>query len=313
MLETEMEKEESTEQTDEQVVETDATEDTSTATDTEDSQSALEEDVTATETEDAEQTETAATEMDWEKYGLGNLKGKDPDYVKNFFEFQSRRYGQQANELGELRRIKAEYDKLQSNKSADVTAKSKVEIKPLTETEMALFAAEFNDNPHSAMQNHLIPRIKESLREEMLASIKEELQPVMANQAQDVALQAEWNAFVRDNSDYENYSDLMKTLMTDDYVGNTLPFEQVYKLAKLSQDEASLFSTTCSLMRQAIPFDKARFYAELEKNAPVDAKAKINKLRTDVTQAKLGAKTGSKKAVTEKNVKTMDDAFGPDD
>ena len=274
-----------------------------------------------TKPEDAETMDTAFGEkaaaeptgqtagIDWASHGFPDLVGKSPDEVKNYFQFTNRRYGAQANELGQLRKQVEEYEKLKQQ-IAGQKPKPEKATEELSEVEMALFANKFNENPLAAMREFLLPKMTESLRDQILSHVKEEFGPVLEGQAQNLAKEQEFTAFVKENPDYLQYQDVMKQLMTPDYIGEDAPFEEVYKLAKLTKEEPSLFPNICGLMRRGIPFDEAKDYASLKQNASASADAKREQIKKEVASIAVGTKrTAAKQVTSEPEIKTMDDAF----
>jgi len=259
----------------------------------------------------AEEAEAAEKPtIDWTGYGLPNLDGKDPEFVKNFFSFTNKKYGQQANELGELRKYKEDKEKLIEQITGEKPPEKSEEMSDL---ELAKFAEAFNENPRRAMEEFLMPKITESLESKLFEKLKEKFEPVMAEKAENLTTKQEYASFVKDHPDHEKYSDAMYELMTDAYLGENAAFEETYKLAVLAEEEASLFPEACKLMRAGIPFEEAREYASLKQNAPANTEAKKEQVKKEIAKIAGGKKhAATKQGDTEPEIKTMDEAFAPD-
>jgi len=183
----------------------------------------------------------------------------------------------------------------------------------MSDVELAMFAEAFNENPRRAMEKFLMPKITESLETKLFDKLKEKFEPVMAEKAESLTTKQEFASFVKDHPDHEKYSDAMYELMTDTYLGENAAFSEAYKLAKLSEEEASLFPETCKLMRAGIPFEEAKEYASLKQNAPTNAAAKKEKTKEEIAALAAGKKhAGAKQGTSEPEIKTMDEAFAPD-
>jgi len=258
-------------------------------------------------TAEAGQPETPS--FNWAEYGLGRYEGKDIKEVANHIRFMDRQYGSQTKELGELRKIRDEYEQLRRQITG---RRAEEQSKPaeINDTELAIFAEEFNRNPYAAMDKYYLPKMTESLTNSIYEKVKDKFGPVMQEQAESLATKQEFNAFVKDHKDWSGYKETMRQLMTDEYLGDQVPYEEAYKLAKLSKDEASLFSVTCELMRKGISFDQAREYAFLKQAASTTAEQKSESIKQEIGAARAGIKSATpKKTVAESGVFTMDDAF----
>ncbi|KKL57275.1 hypothetical protein LCGC14_2237040 [marine sediment metagenome] len=265
------------------------------------------------ETEQTEQTEagseqTAAT-IDWAKHNLPQFVDKDPEYVANYIKFQNRKYGEQANELGELRKGKEEYEKLKTQITGREAPEKKT-VNELSDVELAMFAEEFNRNPYAAIDKYYLPKITESLTKTIFGKVEEQFGPVLEQHATSLADKQEFSAFAKEHPDWHKYQDAMKGLMTDKYIGEEVAFEEAYKLAKLQAEKPSLFESTCSLMQKGMPFDESKEYASYKQSAAANAEAKVEQVKSEVNAAAGGLKTTTAKSATsEPVIETMDDAF----
>ena len=105
---------------------------------------------------------------------------------------------------------------------------------------------------------------------------------------------------------------MTRRLMGNDYLGNNVAYEQSYLLAKLAKSNTSLFPETCYLMRQGVPFKRAKEYASLKKNSPANAVTTKEQIKDEISSISGGTKrTATKQGTSEPEIKDMDDAFAP--
>jgi len=131
-------------------------------------------------------SEQAAAAIDWAKHNLPQFVDKDPEYIANYVRFRDRKYGEQANELGELRKAKEEYEKVK----AQITGQEAPEKKTadeITDVELAMFAEEFNRNPYAAMNKYYLPKLTDSLTESIFGKVKEKFGAVLDEKATKLA------------------------------------------------------------------------------------------------------------------------------
>ncbi|MHC4463342.1 MAG: hypothetical protein ACYS6W_01645 [Planctomycetota bacterium] len=252
--------------------------------------------------------------VDWTQYqNAQHLAGRPVQDVINHYNQREYQYGQQANELGELRRQAEEYKKLQQQISGQPQEK---ETKQFSEIEQQMFIRDFNENPQSALMKHLTPQVAEAITERITEKVSENLMPKWQEQMQTVANQQEYAAFWSKYGEELNKDprlrDTVQHVMTN-YLGEQAPYEQAYLLAKMFRDEEHLSPHTCALMRQGVPFKNAREYALAMHNSPQNAENKKDTIRDSVDKLKFGSKRSAKKQATdEPEIMSMDDAFAPD-
>lgn len=269
----------------------------------------------ATEKVQQEETTDAAVQQaespekfDWSRYrDADRYKGRDVQEVIDYLNIRERQYGEQARELGELRRLREQYDAMQKQATGQPPPAKKTTF---TEGQTFEFAKKWNDQPLDAVREFMVPHLAEELTPMIMEKVQHQLGPAMQNYARNVATDTEYAAFVRNHPEVEtdhNLRMVVSQIMEPEYLGD-VPFEQAYQLAVLGRDEPDLFSSTCYLMRQGISFEKAKRYAELERNAPVSAETKKQQLKDEVAGVRQGAKTSTRKSGTsEPEIVTMDD------
>ena len=265
------------------------------------------EDSTAPPAESQEQP----SEFDWSPYqGAERLKGRSVQEVINYMNERDYRYGEMANELGRLREIARGYEQVRQQLTGQKPPEKKKEF---SDTEMAIFADQFNKNPMQALEEHFAPRIIDTLADQIYRKVSERLGPEMEGRAKDVATQSEYAQCVLNHPEVETDQRLrwmMHRLAGNDYVGPNLPFEDIYGLAKVAIEETSLFNVACSLMRKGLSFREAKEIAELKRNAPASSEQVREGIKKEVSSLRGGKKTPTKKQVTDEDkIDTMDDAF----
>jgi len=252
--------------------------------------------------------------FDWSQYqNASHLTGRPVQEVINHYSQREYQYGQQANELGELRRQAAELQKLRQQINGQPQKK---EPKEFSELEQQMFIRDFNENPMLAATKHLTPQMAEELLPQLTQKISESLRPQWEQQVHAVQDEQEKYAFFQKNGEeIEKDPRLLDTtkLIMSQYLGDDVPYEEAYQLGKMVRDEQHLFKDTYSLMRKQIPFKAARDFALARHTQSQNAETKIDTIKGEVNRIKFGSKKSAIKQVTsEPEVLDWDDAFAPD-
>jgi hypothetical protein len=265
-------------------------------------------------TEGGESQEQTPDQFDWTKFeNADRYHGRTVQDLINYANQRDYQYGLQSNELGEARKYKAELEALR----AQVSGQKPTEVKPkFSEVEQAMFLQKLQENPLSAVNEHLTPKLAETLENQIYEKVTKRLGPALQSHAHDVAEQQEVDRVFRDYPELNTDDDLLwatKRLMQSDYIGENARYEEAVLLAKMGKSEKSLFPVTCSLMRMGVPFKEAKEYATLKKNAAATAKTAKDQIKEEVSSISGATKRTSKKAGTkEPEIKDMDDAFDMD-
>lgn len=256
----------------------------------------------------AESQQQTVPDFDWSQYkNAERFSGRGVQDVVDYINQRECQYGQQGNEMGRLRSIEQEFNKLKTQISGKPQTEKKAEF---SDVETAMFVDEFNKNPANAITKFLLPRLTDSLQKQVLEKATQQLNPILEERVNDVASQQEFNSFVKSHSDYAEHKPMMHRLMAADYLGDQVPYEEVYNLAVMAKKEASLFGTTCAFMQRGIPFDTAKKYAAYERDAAANAKKQKEQIKQEVDDVSAGLKRdGTKQKTSESEVVTMDDAF----
>jgi len=250
-------------------------------------------------------------QFDWSQFkNADRLAGRTPQEVIDYLNDLDYRYGRQSNELGELRSYKERYEALQRQLSG--YPQQQEAPKKLTDAEKMLFAHQFQEDPYAAMVEHLGPRLAEQLSQQVLQNVAQQIGPAIQNQAHEVAIQGEWDALIRNHpeiqTDRQMY-DMTIRLMQPDYLNYGVPFEQAYKLAKLTRDESSLFNDTCMFMTRGFPFETAKEYAMLKRDSGKNAETKKKQIEDEVKGLRGGRAATKKGRTGEPELHSMDDVL----
>lgn len=241
--------------------------------------------------------------INWAEYGLPQFAGRGIDEVASYTKNMFKRYGDQANELGELRKLKEKFSKVEETVSGKQAEKAQAK---LNDVEYKMFADMFIDNPLEAMNKFVMPQLKEQIMADVIAKMQENITPQLQGFAQNLTKEQSFNQFARSNPDWTQHRDLMETLMTDEHLGDNHEFDDVYQLSKLYKTDSALAAECYQLMKRGLPFPQAKRYASGVISTPI---AKSN-IKEEVSRAKMVSKPSGVRAVnTGKNVDTWDDVL----
>lgn len=279
-----------------------------------DTEAAVIDDVDAT-TKSGESQEQTLDQFDYTPYkNTERFAGRGLQEVFDHLSSLEYKYGQQSNELGESRRYKAELENLRRQVTGQKPA---TETKPkLSEVEMAMFAQKFQEDPAGAINEFIVPKLTENMTTQVLQRVGQNLGPALRGHAQDVADKQEADALFRNHPELNENDELLgmtRSLMSPNYLGNNVRYEEAYSLAKMTKSNPSLFPTTCYLMRTGLSFKEAKEYASLKKNAPVTAQTTKDQIKEEITSISGGTKRTTTKSGTNKPVDNdMDEVFDAD-
>lgn len=254
----------------------------------------------------APQTEEVRTnEIDWHNFGLPQFSGRKTEEIASYVKQMFKKYGDQANELGELRKLKEKYGKVEETISGKQVSQ---EVAKLDDYEYKAFADMFIDNPIQALDKYVLPKIEEKLMNKVFEKLDERIKPQIEGFAQNMSATQNFRQFAKNNPDYVQYQDLMGELMTEQHLGEDADFDEVYQLAKLYQSDSKTAAETYNLMKRGLPYNQAKRYASGVTSIPSEQNKA--KLKTEINQIRSASKpSGVKAAMTDKNIKNMDDAI----
>lgn len=262
---------------------------------------------TETEPEPEQEQATAQSSLDWSQHGLPQFAGRDPQEIAQYVRFRERQYGQQANELGELRRIKDEYEKLRQQFTKEQPKTEKPED---FDYKLQAFADQFNTNPWDAVNKYIVPDITEKIYSQVYEKLQGEIEPKLQQQAETMQVNQEWKQFADSHPDYDQHVDTMRQLMDGQYLGDNRPFDEYYNLSKLYQTNQKLAVESYNLMSRGLSFTEAKKYAEAVISQPAATQQQKESLRREVSQATRAAKPKAAKAASkESSYESMDDVL----
>jgi len=245
-----------------------------------------------------EETEVTTEEPDkWKTYGLERYDEMTREQIASDVAWRNRKYGEQANELGELRK------KLEALEVPKPVEKPKEE-RPLTEGQIVDFNKQWEQDPAKAIREY---GGLDAIVEERVAEIlKNKVEPDMTAKLKEQADQMEFENFTRSNPD----ANIPAMQELDKFLGNPRPYGELNELAKLGLANDPIYNEVSLLMRKhaTLSLTEAKKFATKSVKTVQTAKIKEAVRKTDAVNTK------TKKAVAPKHeVMSMDDAFDVDD
>ncbi len=276
-----------------------------------DTEASVIEDVDAT-TKGGESQEQTPDQFDWTTFkNADRYQGRTVQELIDYANQRDYQYGQQSNELGDARRYKAELEALRRQVAGQKPTEEK---RKFSDVEQAIFAQKLQNDPLGAI-HELGPDMAKSIAQQVLGEVRKDIRPTIQAHAQDVADQQEADNLYRNHPELRGDDELLgmtRALMSPNYLGDNARYEEAYLLAKLTKSNASLFPTTCYLMRMGMPFKEAKDYASLKKNSAANAQTTKEQIKDEITGISGGTKrTATKQGTSEPEIKDMDDAFAP--
>jgi hypothetical protein len=205
---------------------------------------------------------------DWESLGYPEFKGKSPKEIAAVLkqksketEYRDRLYGQQANEVGALRK---EVEELKKRPVAE----EKPEVTGLSEAEADDFQDLFRTDPAAAIDKYYGPQVEKIVESKMAEAVASG--PI--NQKMIEQLDAiEMKQLRATHADFDEHSSEMTALDAKEALGpQRRPAEELYQLAKLWKSNDPLWQATYGMMAryQQMPFSEAHALATASNKAP---------------------------------------------
>lgn len=267
----------------------------------------------------------------WKDLGLVGFEGKtDEEIAKAILEeraragseqrdhdFRRRVFGEQADELGELRKFKKEHEE----KAAQSAKTDPLDLLPdMTDGEIVDFNKIYETNPVKAVLKYASPHLKKIISEQINSALTEQIGEAIGESMAAERTNLEFNDFRSKNEDAETYWPFMRTLDDERYLGKqSRPFSELYELAKLGPYAEGtvvnpLYEPTYLLMAKYpnMTFKEAHSFAKQQASSPEAAEKKRAALEKDITKID-SVNTAS--AVTQKSkgtgkIVTIEDEFG---
>lgn len=265
-------------------------------------------------------SETAETEeKTWKDLGLDEFEGKSTEEVAKIVlqrrkesEFRDKLYGDQANELGKLRKFKTEQE---AAKEKPEEKKEKVnlidQLPDMSEGEILDFNTIYEKNPAKAFLKYGNNTIRQIIAEEF-ESRQEDVERFVGKSIDEHKDSLAYSNFLDNTPDAEQYLPAMQTLDKDEYLGEQKrSYKELYNLAKLGQDNDPLYKPVYRLiLENNMTFTKAKTFASQLAGAEEKADTKRDKIQKTVEKIDaVNTSTASSKSKTDKKLVTIDDEF----
>ena len=269
--------------------------------------------------------ETVETEeKTWKDLGLGDFEGKSTEEIAKIVlqeqkesDFRNKLYGEQANELGKLRKFKT--DQTTADKAADEKAKTKEKVNiidqlpdDMTEGEIVDFNKIYETNPVKAVLKYGDGTIRQMIAEEF-TSRQEEVERFVGKSIDKHKDRLAFDSFLNSTPDAEQYLPAMQTLDGDEYLGKQgRPLKELHGLAKLGQDNDPLYNPIYRLMLKYpnMTLGEAKTFAGQMGGAEEKADEKRGKVQKTIDKIDaVNTSTASSKSQTDKKLVTIDDEF----
>lgn len=258
---------------------------------------------TADEATDKEKSDT--TEANWKKYGLGRLDGMNREQIAAEINWRNRQAGEQANELGKLRKRVAEFEKETPAKEPEKQEPADL-IPDMTPGEVEDFNRLWETNPTKAIFKYGGQKVVASmLQNQVKEAIPEALSSSMEQERDALA----FASFRQNNEDAQELQPLMKTLDEPQHLGNQArSYNELAQLARLGRDGDKSYTPVYAIMSKhpTVSFAEAKKFASL----PTGSSTKPDEVRKTVKKIdSANAPTTKSVSKSEKVYDTIDDAF----
>ena len=244
--------------------------------------------------------------IDWSRYGLDEYKGKPVEEAIAELaqkireaEYRNKLYGQQANELGRLRK---ELEELKAKKEPE---KSLEELLEYDEDTLDAYRREMEINPVGAFVKYIAPALKQEISKQVKQSISEGIREPLSQASE----QLEMQQLLATNPDAAELMPAMQVLDSPENLGTQRrSYFELYKLAKLGTAKDPLYPEVYKLMYKhpSMSFDEAKNFASMSVSSKSASKTSANDNKKPRRPAERTAKPASKQA---RVFATLDEAF----
>jgi len=262
---------------------------------------------------DTESGSNETSEKTWEDLGLPKFEGKTREEIANEIQWNNRRRGEQANELGQLRKEVAEL-------KAAIPEKPKAEPKPIedrlggmTVDQMEEFNDLYDKNPVAAILKYGEAPIQDIIDQRVRDALEAGMPDSINNIISEKTGAMEYSNFLATTPDAESYEPAMKILDSQENLGKQKrPYVELYELSRLGRAKDPLYEPVYQLCKKhpTMTFDEAKQIAVQisgSSGATKATAAKIEKTINKIDAANTTAK--SKKADSISIHNNVDDAF----
>ena len=252
------------------------------------------------ETEEGVKTET---EDAWRKHGIARFDGMSRKAIAAEFNWRNRQAGEQAREVGELRKRVAELDK--GTKAEPEKPKGIDLIPDMTPGQVEDYNRLYEINPVKAIFKYGGDKyIKAIVGNQDKGDISEEIKATLEEQKEGIA----YTNFCANNDDWQELDPLMKQLDQEQHLGNQRrSYGELAKLARLGRDGDKLYNSVYVLMSKhpTMSFaDAKRFVSPQATSTSTDD---VRKTVKKIDAANLATKKST--TTNNKDYESIDDAF----
>lgn len=262
---------------------------------------------------------SAETKKTWKGLGIDDFEGRTDEEIAQIVKreredssFRRRVYGEQADELGELRKLRAEAEKPEVEEKPDPLDA----LPDMTEGEILDFNKIYEGHPVKAILKYgrgvIEQLVNQRLEEAIKGDVKSSITELVDKQRDNIEFTNFLSRHKNDEIPIETFVPAMNEL-DNKYFGEQLrPPEELFSLAKLYFDKDPLYAPVYQLMvkHPTFSFKEAQQFAKQQLGSVDAAKVKKEKIRQEIDKidAVNSSTTASAKSQTKKLV-TIDDEF----
>jgi len=262
---------------------------------------------------------TAKTERTWADLGVGDFEGKSNEEIARSVlqqqkdsDFRNKIYGEQASELGELRKFKAEQQAKAAAPKEEVGLFE--QIPDMTEGQIADYNALYEKNPVVTPLKLGESYIRKMIAQELQAQ-REDVKSFVGESIEAQRDSIAFTNFLGKHEDAQQYTPFMKFLDGEQYLGaQKRPYEDLYNLAVLGKAKDPLYDSAYQLMAKhpTLSFEDAKIFAKQKAGSEEQAAEKHQKLEKEldkIDSVNSSSSTANRKSDTTRKMVTVDEEF----
>lgn len=270
---------------------------------------------TETETETKAEADAKTAEKTWADLGHERFDGMSRGQIAREIDWRNRQYGEQANELGRLRK---EVEELKTPEKKPEASEVPVR-RGMTQDEVTEFNEMYERDPVGAMLKFGADDFKQMVSESVKEAMGGDFQEMVGSRVAGASEAIAYENFLTSHNDAEEYVPLMQQLDGAEYLGEQgRNYNELYELARLGKSQDLLYPTTYRYMKlhPTFSFAEAKRFAELEQRNPKASGKKREAIKKTVAKLDTVNTTSTKKSASANSdiPKSVDAAFdGVDD
>lgn len=270
----------------------------------------------------SEQAAAAAeTEKTWKDFGVDDFEGKSSEEIaaivrqeRDDGNFRRKIYGEQAEELGELRKFRTETETAKVKAAEEKKPDLLEQMPDMTDGEVLDFNKIYEAHPVKAILKYARPVIEQLIQHQLQEAIKGGVKNTITESIGDQRDSLEYASFLQRHEDADKYLSGMKVLDKPEHLGEqSRSYEELYGLAKLNSEKSPLYAPVFQLMAKhpTVSFKEAEQLAKQQMGAVGTAAKKKEQIQQNINKldAVNSSTTASAKSKTTKGIVTIDDEF----